>query len=237
MRRQRPPTAEELSNLIEEHIRDEVLYREALALGLDRDDSVIRNRLRQKYEFLTQDLAIDPEPDDEMIAAYYDANSERYQIAPRFSFNQVFFNLDRRGAAGERQARLALAGLRDGSTDAAALGDGQMLADIYRDTTLREIEAQFGRDFAAALSELDPGVWSGPIASGYGLHLVRLDARSTDEVRPLAEVEERVRSDWAHEQREAANEAIFQQLRTRYQVVVEAGEPGAGAAVSRQPRP
>jgi hypothetical protein len=232
---QRPPTADEARNLIREHVREEVLYREALALGLDRDDTVIRRLLRQKFEFVTQDLAVAREPDAAELSAFYEVNSQRYRTPPRFSFTQIFFNIDRRGAAGEHEARLALASLRNGPGDAglAGLGDGHMLDDTYRDATMQEIEALFGRDFSDDLSRLESGVWSGPIASGYGLHLVRLDSRNGGEVPPLAEIAERVRADWAYEQRQQANEAIYRQLLTRYEVIVE----GEGAGATGEARP
>jgi hypothetical protein len=219
----RPPTPNEVRDLIAEHIREEVLYREALALGLDRDDSVIRRRLRQKFEFVTQDLAVARDPDGAELSAFYETNRKRYRMPPRFSFNQVFFNTDRRGGAGERDARLALASLRDnaGEVSLAGLGDGHMLDDTYRDAAMHEITALFGAAFAEALARLDLGVWSGPIASGYGLHLVRLNSMEAGKVAPLDQIEERVRNDWAYEQRQQANEAIYQKLRARYEVVVE----------------
>jgi hypothetical protein len=225
---QRPPTPNEVRDLIAEHIREEVLYREALALGLDRDDSVIRRLLRQKFEFLTQDLAVARDPDGAELSAFYETNRKRYRTSPRFSFNQVFFNTDRRGGAGEDEARLVLASLRAGA-GAAGLGDGYMLDDTYSDATMHEITALFGADFAEALAQLDLGVWSGPIASGYGLHLVRLDSMEAGKVAPLDQIEERVRNDWAYEQRKQANEAIYQKLRARYEVVVK--EVGGDAAL------
>jgi hypothetical protein len=233
---QRLPTEDELRGLIDEHIREEVLYREALALGLDRDDTVVRRHLRQKFEFLTQDLAVAHEPEAAKLATWFEANRERYRAPSRLSFAQVYFSLDRRGAAGEREARLVLASLRDDATGTgwAGLGDVTMLDDTYRDRTVQEIEALFGREFVAALAGLEPGVWSGPIASGYGLHLVRLDARSPGEVPPLGEVERQVRDDWDYEQRRQANEAIFRQLLERYEVVVNGADAGtAGSGVDR----
>lgn len=228
-RHMRPPTADELAGLIEEHVREEVLYREALALGLDRDDSVIRRHLSQKLEFVTEDLAAAREPDAGELAAWFAADRERYRTPTRLSFTQVYFNLDRRGAAGEREARLMLASLRDGTLagDAVPPGDGRLLDATYRDRTVPEVAALFGSEFAEAVSQLDPGTWSGPIPSGYGLHLVRLDARMPGAVPPFAEVEDRVRFDWADEQRRQTNEAVFKELLARYDVVVE-GDVAAG---------
>jgi peptidyl-prolyl cis-trans isomerase C len=235
---QRPPTAEELKGVIDEHIREEILYREALALGLDRDDTIIRRRLAQKLEFLTEDLAASRDPKPAELLAYFEGNRERYQVQPRLSFTQVYFSLDQRGAATERDADAALVSLRAGAAEAipVGLGDGFMLDDTYRDRTMPDIEAVFGRDFAQSLFELNPGVWSGPIASGYGLHLVRIEERIMARVPALGEVEAQVRNDWSYDQRRQANEAIFERLSARYTVVIEnfapvaalAAAPGAG---------
>jgi len=226
---QRPPTAEELKGVVDEHVREEILYREALALGLDRDDTIIRRRLAQKLEFLTEDLAASRDPKPAELLTYFEGNRERYQVQPRLSFTQVYFSLDQRGATTERDADVALVSLRAGSTEAipAGLGDGFMLDDTYRDTTMPDIEAVFGRDFAHSLFELDPGVWSGPIASGYGLHLVRIEERTLARVPTLDEVKMQVRNDWSYDQRREANEAIFERLSARYTVVVENFAPGA----------
>jgi hypothetical protein len=224
---QRPPAADELKGLIEARIREEVLYREALALGLDRDDTIVRGRLAQKFQFLAEDLAASRDPTDAELAAYFEANRERYRVPFRLSFIQVYFNPDLRGAAAERDAGVALASLRAGSraSTAAGLGDGVMLDDAYRRQSAQDIEAVFGRGFSDAMFGLDVGVWSGPIASGYGLHLVRVEERVAGRIPPLSEVEEQVRADWSYDERRQANEAIFQRLRVRYEVVVEGGVP------------
>lgn len=218
---QRPPTEAEVAGLINEQIREEVLYREALALGLDRDDTVIRRLLRQKFEFVTQDLAASREPSAEELAGWFEANREQYRTPPRLSFTQVYFDLDRRGAAGEQAARVVLASLRAGDAGPDGLGDGRLLDRTYRGSTAQEVALLFGQDFVNALMRLEPGVWSGPIASGYGLHLVRLEGRQVGVTPPLAEIEAKVRADWVHAQRQEANEAIYRQLLARYEVVIE----------------
>jgi peptidyl-prolyl cis-trans isomerase C len=234
-RRLRPPTDDELAGLIDEHIREEVLYREALALGLDRDDAVIRRLMRQKYEFVAQDLAVAPEPDRETLLAWYDANRERYRSAPRLSFTQVHFDIDRRGSEGERDARLVLASLRGGaSPEALGAGDGRLLDPDHRDVSAGDVAALFGQDFADAVLALDPGGWSGPVRSGYGLHLVRIDERTEGAVPPFEAVEAQVLADWTYEQRQKANDAIFARLLERYELVVE--DP-PDAAANGQERP
>jgi len=191
---------------------------------------VIRRLLRRKFEFVTQDLAAEREPSAAELAAWFEVNRERYRTQPRLSFTQVFFDLDRRGAAGEREARVALASLRAGGAGHEGLGDGRLLDRTYRDSTAQEVALLFGQDFADALMRLESGVWSGPVASGYGLHLARLEARQAGEIPPLAEIEGRVRADWAYAQRREANEAIYRQLRARYEVVVNDGTTGTGPA-------
>jgi hypothetical protein len=202
---------------------------------LDRDDTVVRRRLAQKLEFLTEDVAAAREPTDAELAAYFEANRERYRIPPRISFTQVYFSLDRRGVAAEHDAGLALAGLRAGSpaTAASGFGDGSMLDDTYREKTPQEIDAAFGVDFAAAVSTHEPGTWFGPVASGYGLHLVRIDARISATLPALSEIKARVRADWSYEQRRQANDAIYRRLLERYAVVIVDDVPDA--AVSATP--
>jgi hypothetical protein len=231
---QRTPTAAEVRGLIEEHIREEVLYRQALALGLDRDDTIVRRRLAQKFEFLIEDIAASHDPTDAELAAFFEANRERYRIPPRISFAQVYFSPYRRGAAAEQDAKLALAGLRTGSPEAtSSLGDGSMLDRAYREETPQGIEAIFGRDFAAAVFAHEPGTWFGPVASSYGLHLVRIDERSAGRLPVLSEVESTIRTDWSYEQRRQANDAIYRRLLDRYTVVI--AEPVADAGGSAMP--
>jgi peptidyl-prolyl cis-trans isomerase C len=226
---QRQPSGSELRRLIDEHVREEVLYREALALGLDRDDAVFRRLLRQKLEFVTQDLAVALKPEAVEVAAWFEANRERYRTPTRVSFTQVFVDLDRRGATGESNARVLLAGLREGSVAPEAVGDGLLLDASYDGHSMQEIEGLFGSEFTEALLGLAPGEWSGPIASGYGLHLVRLDARSAGVIPPLAQIETRVRADIEYERRQQANEDIYQRFLARYEVVVEdAAEESTG---------
>jgi peptidyl-prolyl cis-trans isomerase C len=226
--RMRPPTAEETEHLIAEFVREEVLYREALALGLDRDDVAIRRLLRQKFEFLTQDLAVEREPERAKLVAWYEAHTERYREPARITFTQVYFDIDRRRGDGERQATVALASLRNGTGISDALGDGQLLDTVYEDKTEQDVAAMFGPDFAAAVLQLQPGLWSGPIRSGYGIHLVRLDARSPGRERSFEAVADQVQNDWAYAERHAANEEIYRRLLDRYEVVVEPSATSSG---------
>lgn len=226
---QRRPSKDELAGLVREAVREQVLYREALSLGLDRDDVVIRRHLRQKYEFVTQDLAYDTDPDEATLRAYYDAQPDRYVQSAQVSFRHILFSTDRRGAAAEADAAQALSDLQTATNPDAAdlLGDATSLPSGFDGISADEVEAVFGPDFAAALLGLEPGRWSGPIPSGYGLHLVWLSEKRAGGPMAFDTVRQRVRDDWVYEQRAAANDAIYLKLLDRYDVVVEP-MPSAG---------
>ena len=225
---QRPPTQAELDGLVEDFIREEVFYREALAMGLDRDDLIVRRRLRQKVEFLTDDLAAAVEPTEDELRGYLADNAEQFRIDSSFSFDHVYFNRDRRGDAADRDAEQLLSRLATASSDVdpAALGDPLLLPGEYQQASSREIAGRFGGEFAAQLAELPLGRWAGPIESGYGLHLILIRERIDGVVPELENVREAVERDWMAERRKAAGEAFYQGLLARYSVVVEELENG-----------
>ncbi len=221
---QRPPTERELQGLVDEHIKEEILYREALAIGLDRDDTIIRRRLRQKMEFLYEDLAAQYDPADEELEAYLAEHVERFRIEGPLSFAHVYISIDRRGDKAIDDAKTLLARLNrdpEASGDVASLGDRLLLPSNYESTTPSEIAKMFGRAFAERVSGLPVGEWSGPVESGYGLHLVLVSERSEDRMPELAEVREAVTRDWRVGEREQTNDELFRQLREKYRVVVE----------------
>jgi hypothetical protein len=220
---QRPPSKDELAGMVREAVREQVLYREAMALGLDRDDVVIRRHLRHKYEFVTQDLAYDTDPDEATLRAYYDAQPDRYAQSAQLSFSHILFSTDRRGAAAEADATQALADLQAAKGPEAAdlLGDPTSLPPGFEKISADGVEAMFGPDFATLLLRQEAGRWSGPIPSGYGLHLVWVSERISGGPIEFEAVRQRVKDDWVYEQRVAANEAIFSKLLERYEVVVE----------------
>ncbi len=234
----RPPTAAELQGLIDDHIREEVLYREALALGLDRDDTIIRRRLRQKLEFVSEDVAAQVEPTEAQLEAFLAQNADAFRVEPRHSFRHVFLNPGRRGAALGRDAERILAALnRPGEAEQAEEeGDPFLLPFEFDTTSTEEVRRLFGGEFSEALPTLDPGRWRGPIRSGYGVHLVIVHGRVPGRVPALSEVRDAVRREWVAKARRDANEAFYQRLRSRYTVAIE--RPG-GAAVdpARATRP
>ena len=220
---QRPPTERELSGLVDDHIKEEVFYREALAMGLEQDDVVIRRRLRQKMEFFTQDLARAADPTETELEQYLDANPDRFRRDGRVSFTQIYFNADRRGKAVMRDAQQLLDEVRGRgpAIDAASLGDPIMLGAEFEDLPEREVASLFGRAFAAGVMTSAAGEWTGPIESGYGLHLVLVRGRSEGSVPPLAEVADEVRREVLAGRQRTLNKEVYERLRERYAVTVD----------------
>ena len=226
---QRPPTEQELEGLIEGHIREEVYYREALAMGLDRDDTIVRRRLRQKLEFFTDDLMAAIDPTQEQLEAYLSGHPDTFRVPVQLSFRQIYFNLDRRGEQAKEDAETLLARLNGASLemDTTGFGDSLMLPDEYGRVSEVEVARAFGEDFAAALFELPAGRWSGPVESGFGLHLVLIRERQPGSLPALADVHQAVEREWRNARREEATEAFYRGLRERYVISVET-EEGAG---------
>ena len=220
---QRAPTDAELRGLVDEWVRDEIYTREAMALGLDRGDSVVRRRLRQKMEFVVEDALAAPPPTDTELAAWLDAHPDAFRRDPAISFLQVYLDRDRRGARAADDARALVATLtRSGPDfDFSALGDRLLLPGDFDHVSLGEVAATFGDGFAAAVAALPMSTWSGPIESGYGLHVVFVRNREPGGVPPLAEVRDLVARELGAERRRAMVDAAYAALRSRYTVVEE----------------
>jgi hypothetical protein len=217
----RLPAGDELQAQIQDYIREEVLYRSALALGLDRDDTIIRRRLRQKMEFLFEDTV--PPPQEAELRAYLQANPEKFRTQPLISFRQVFVSMNRGGAA-EADARQILARLVSAAPDAAGGGDTLLLGEEFGRTPLDRIGALFGEDFAQAIARAAPGSWVGPLRSGYGLHLILVTAVEPAALPPFAQVRPAVEREWFAERRAAAQAAQYQALRAGYRVIVQGAQ-------------
>ncbi len=228
---QRLPTKIELDGLIETHVREEVMVREALALGLDRDDAIIRRRLQQKMEFVSEEAAAQVAPTDDELAAYMKAHPQAFAVDPRVTFQQVFLDPAKRGAAVDADAKALVARLNaPGSPDVATQGDRLLLREPrYADEPLAEVARLFGRDFADALVEQPVGRWSGPVASGYGVHVVKVEALVPGGVPPLAEVRPLVEREWSNARRQELAKAFYEKLRAKYTVTVKMPDP-TGAA-------
>ncbi len=232
---QRPPTRAELDGLVEQQIREEVLYREAVALGLDQNDTIVRRRLVQKLEFLSQDL-VDENPSEADLRGFFQENAERFEEPAVLTFTHVYLNPDRRGDSLRGDAELLLDDLRaDSAGDAADLGDTFLLPLTFAQRSQREVAGLFGADFAADLATLEVGSWQGPVASGYGLHLVLVQERINARVPEFGAVRDKVRLEYLSVQRRDADETMYQRLRERYRIDVmwPAEIEAAGEAAGR----
>jgi len=221
---QRPPTREELDGLIESHVREEVLYREALALGLDRDDTIIRRRLQQKVEFLAEEAAALVRPSDDDLRALLAANADAFQSPPRATFSQIYLDPRRRSTTLAADAKRLLAMLNGGKgpQDPATLGDRlTMLEHRYEGEPQSEVERLFGSGFAHELVKLPVGRWTGPIGSGYGMHLVKVDAVDADGAPDLEEVRPLLEREWANAKRQELGRAFYERLRAKYSIRIE----------------
>ncbi len=234
----RPPTDKEMDGLIQQYIKESVLYREALTMGLNQHDMVIRRRLAQKLEFLTKDLVALTPPTEEELQAYFAAQQDRYRQPARYTFTQVFIDPDKRGDATLTDAekiKTKLIAQGGAIENAGALGDGLLLQSHFPDMDPVEIQKRFGSGFAKSLLELAPGQWHGPILSGYGVHLVYISHISDPPDPVFAELRERVTRDWKAEKGEELNEKFYANLRKRYTIVIEAPEQGDNAAAAQEP--
>jgi hypothetical protein len=230
----RPPTEQELQGLVEDYIRDEICYREGRAAGLDRDDVVIRRRVRQKMEFLAEDMAA-AEPSDEELASYLAANPERFRTEDRLTFRHVFLSATRRGSALDGDAREIAKTLTGTSApvDPAAIGDPFLLGDEFREMSQGDVTRMFSEGFARQLSAVEPGRWQGPIPSSFGAHFVFVDQRAKGSLPPLDAVREAVQREWLNARRIEAEEKLYRTLRDRYQIVVETPPKAATSETAR----
>jgi hypothetical protein len=224
----RPPTTQELDGLIQQYIRETVLYREALTMGLNKHDQVIRRRLAQKLEFLAKDLVALTLPTDDELQAYFNKHHQRYAEPVRFTFTQVFIDPDKRGEAtldDAEKVKATLIAKGEAIQDVGALGDAFMLQNYYPEKDQAEIQKQFGRGFAESVAKLSPGQWHGPVLSGYGVHLVYVHNISESPAPVFADVRERVQQDWQTEKGNELNEQFYANLRERYTIVIEKKQP------------
>lgn len=219
----RPPTPEEFTRLVENKVQEEVLYREALAMGLDKDDTIVRRRMAQKMQFLAEDVATAYEPTVDELKRWFEKNRDKLAQPPRVSFRHLYFALDRRGARARDEAAKALtqlAGQPEDSKLAASLADPFMFQDYYRDRAPDFLGKEFGPQFALAVAKLPPGSWQGPIESGFGWHLVFIDTLIPGRIPDFEEVEPEVKTAWLADQKAQAWEKAYETMRARYEVIL-----------------
>ncbi len=230
------PTPEQTRHLIDAWVREEILFREALALGLDQNDTIVKRRLVQKMDFLAEDLSALREPTPEELQAWYRDHGDRFAQPPLVTFRHVYFSPDRRGGPAEAEAaatrgRAELDGKPIDAPETTTVGDRFMAQDRYPERTPDDVAKDFGPAFADALFALPLGSWQGPIASGFGWHLVFVDAVVPRRVPDYDEVEDAVRTAWVAAQREEWKRETYAAMRSRYEVVLPEVvlPPGTGA--------
>ncbi len=222
---QRPPTKVELAGIIRDRVDEELLAREALRLGLDKDDMIIRRRLAQKMAFASDDTAQTAEPADTVLRAYYVRTADRYASPARVSFQQVFFSGDRPHGGAAKAAAQALERAEEGGRDAPT-GDPLLFPSAYEDVGVQDLLRDYGPAFVKLLETAPAGSWQGPVLSPYGWHIVNISARRQPAAMSFEAVRDQVREAWQADQRAEANTAFLRNLRKRYRVVV-AGVPEA----------
>lgn len=220
----RPPTAEERAGIIDQYLRETILYREAVAMGLDKDDTIIRRRLAQKLEFLAQDLISPQPPTEDELKSYFESHMDQYQAPDLITLTQVFIDPDQRGDQTLEDAeviRKQLQALKEPPQDAQSYGDAFMLQSYYPERSEAELLKLFGSGFSRSVFELTPEQWHGPVLSGYGTHLVYVHYRQETDPPIFSEVEEQVLQDWESDKREQLNEQFITSLMGRYDVTIE----------------
>jgi peptidyl-prolyl cis-trans isomerase C len=219
----RPPTPAELRGLVESKVREEIFYREAMALGLGKDDAIVKRRLAQKMEFLAEDVSTAREPEIDELKTWFEKNRERFALPARMSFRHLYFSFDGRHERARDDAARSMAmlvGKPAESPESENLADPFMFQDYYGDRPPEQVAAVFGTKFAEALFELEPGAWRGPIESGFGWHLVWIDSKIPGRVPAFEEVGAMVKSEWITEHRAESKRKAFEAMRARYQVVL-----------------
>jgi parvulin-like peptidyl-prolyl isomerase len=219
----RDPTAQELEGLIEDFVREEIYYREALAIGLDRDDTIIRRRLRQKMEFITADLSDQLVPEEKELQNYLQENSEAYRKDSIYTLKQIYLDPDKRKDSLNEDIEHLLAHLNaDGNSQPTdSLGDRIMLEHSYTNLTESEINGFFGNEFGSGLASQQTGQWVGPLESGYGVHLILIESKVEATVPRLEDIRETVFRDWQSTQRRDTNEKFFKALRKHYTITID----------------
>jgi parvulin-like peptidyl-prolyl isomerase len=231
----RQPTEEELRGLVSDYVRERLLAREAIELGLDDNDTIVRRRLAQKMDFIVSDLSRLSEPTNEELRAFFKAHPDRFKTVSKISFNQIFFSSERRTSA-EEDAKKSLQTLFRNAALTESLGDPSILGAQYTDMDLEGVSAVFGEDFARALAGLALGEWAGPIKSAYGYHLVNISERADERPLDFSEAKEDVRVLIREERRRVSSETYFKKLFEKYEVVVDESVRPYLAAFSEKTR-
>ncbi len=220
----RPPTDVELEGLVKQHLRERVLHREAVSMGLDKEDVVVRRRLVQKLEFLTRDLIQIEEPTTEQLAAFLAEKSETYQIPARVTLTHVFYNPDQRPDTVGEDIQADLANLTRNGVDpgrAPEFGDRFLMQHFFADYTFRELNRLFGQEFSKQIAGQKAGRWFGPVRSGYGQHLIYVHRVTAAKQPEIDTIRTKLVDDWKTARRAELQEEFVDGILSRYSVTIE----------------
>jgi peptidyl-prolyl cis-trans isomerase C len=219
----RRPTPQEFQAMVEDKIKEEVLYREGLVMGLDKGDTIVKRRMAQKMQFLAEDVAAAHEPSTVELKAWFEKNTDKFSLPSRYSFRHIYFSPDKRGSNAHNDAAQTLAriaGQPEGSPQIPSMADRFMFQDYYGDRTPSAIAKEFGPQFAVALEKLKPDSWQGPIESGFGWHLVFVDTVIPGRTPAFEEVESEVKTAWLGQEKAQAWHKAYQTMRAKYTVLL-----------------
>lgn len=214
----RNPTEEELIAIVEKRIEEEVFYQEALKMGLDHNDEIIKRRLAQKMQFLSNDISNVVSPTEDELKSYYSEHSERYMTEARYTLFHVFFSPDKRSDFRGDAANMIADVEKKSIEEALTMGDEIALPQTFNNTSEFHISRQMGAEFVQAISKLDTGKWYGPVESGYGAHLVYLENKIEAEPALFAEVRDKVLDDYNFERQQEVEKSIFREFEKNYDI-------------------
>ncbi len=219
----RPPSPQQVEQQLRQYIREQVLSREAVNLGLDRNDVIIRRRLAQKMRFLFDDLGQVSDPTDADLNVFMSKHVKRFTLPATLSFRHIFLDPDSRGEAIQDQAKQLISRLQDSNAvvDTSELGDPTLLPLQFDNQTRLQISNLLGDEFAEQVYRLPVSRWSGPVASGYGLHLVYVHSRTAARVQPLTEVRQSVIRQWRAAKQQELNDLFYQGIHQRYEIILD----------------
>jgi peptidyl-prolyl cis-trans isomerase C len=229
----RPPTVQELDRLVENKVQTEILYREALAMGLDKNDEIVKRRMAQKMQFLAEDVAATREPTTDELKTWYGKNSEKFALPKRVSFRHLYFSPDKRGKRARDDAAKTLTQVAGQAEDvklSESSADPFMFQEYYRDRAPDYLGKEFGPQFAQTVAKLPTGSWQGPIESGFGWHLVFVDTAIPGRVPDFEEIEADVKIAWLGEQKTLGWDKAYKEMRAKYTVFLPQPPEGTNAA-------
>ena len=218
----RLPTKEEFDGLTDQYINEEVLYREALAMGLDSDDPVVRRRMAQKVKFISNDIITIDTPTDAQLQSYLDTHASRYQLPGQITFQHIYFNPAKHDASMEEETKELLTKLLEFNIgiDLDSVGDSFLHGTAFSNMKEFEVNRLFGKKFTQALFDQTVMKWAGPMVSSYGLHLIYIKSKSKAQTASLEQARDSVLEDWMSDERKKANESFIASLRKQYDVAI-----------------